>query len=59
MVTTKFFCEECEVNFTLKYNEDLVEGPPCFCPWCSAYISEEEIPEPDMFEDDYETEEDE
>jgi DNA-directed RNA polymerase subunit RPC12/RpoP len=58
MVTTKFVCEDCEAIFTLKYNEDLVEGPPCLCPWCNSYISEEDNPEPDIYED-YEDQEDE
>ena len=59
MITTRFVCEECEMTFTLKYNEELAESPPCFCSWCASYLSEEENTSEDDYEDDYETEEDE
>lgn len=57
MVTVKFTCEDCETFFTLKYDENLAEGPPCLCPWCSSYISEEDESEPDMY-DTYDQEDD-
>jgi hypothetical protein len=42
MIKDHFVCNECDSEFNLAYNEDLVEGLPTFCPWCAAYITEEE-----------------
>lgn len=55
MKSIKFTCEDCETYFTIRFNEDLVDGPPCFCPWCSSYISDD-ISISDNTYDDYQDE---
>lgn len=57
MIKDHFVCNECESEFDLKYNDELVEGLPTFCPWCCAYISEEEENLDDYVGDDDEEEE--
>lgn len=31
-------CEDCESEFTLRYDENKCEDDPIYCPFCSAYI---------------------
>ena len=38
MATLNHTCDNCESEFTLKYNEDLCEDDPIYCPFCSSYI---------------------
>ena len=51
-------CSECESNFQLVYEEELVSEPvPCFCPFCGEKIEdiqEEYIEDDDLDEDAYE-----
>ena len=38
MATLNHTCDNCESEFTLKYNEDLCEDDRIYCPFCSSYI---------------------
>ena len=38
MATLNHTCDNCESEFTLKYNQDLCEDDPIYCPFCSSYI---------------------
>jgi len=31
-------CEDCESEFTLRYDENKCEDDPTFCPFCGSYI---------------------
>lgn len=37
----KFVCNDCDVDFIIQYNSDLVEDSPHFCPFCCSYIEED------------------
>ena len=49
MATLNHTCDNCESEFTLKYNEELCDDDPIYCPFCSEYIllDGENIPEED------------
>jgi len=49
MTTLNHVCDSCESEFTLKYNEELCDDDPIYCPFCSEYIllDSENIPEED------------
>ena len=38
MATLNHVCGNCESEFTLKYNEELCDDDPIYCPFCSEYI---------------------
>lgn len=38
MATLNHVCDNCESEFTIKYNEELCEDDPIYCPFCSEYI---------------------
>ena len=31
-------CDNCDSEFTIKYNEEKCEDDPIYCPFCSEYI---------------------
>ena len=35
-------CEDCNSEFTIKYDPDICDSDPLHCPFCSAYILEPE-----------------
>ena len=49
MATLNHVCGNCDSEFTLKYNEELCDDDPIYCPFCSEYIllDSENIPEED------------
>ena len=49
MTTLNHVCDSCESEFTLKYNEELCDDDPIYCPFCSEYIllDSENIPKDD------------
>jgi len=49
MATLNHVCGNCESEFILKYNEELCDDDPIYCPFCSEYIllDSENIPEED------------
>ena len=49
MATLNHVCGNCESEFKLKYNEELCDDDPIYCPFCSEYIllDSENIPEED------------
>jgi uncharacterized protein with PIN domain len=38
MKTLRHLCDECNSEFTLKYDEEIVESDPLHCPFCGTYI---------------------
>jgi len=40
MRTLHHLCDECNSEFTLKYDEEIVESDPLHCPFCGTYILE-------------------
>jgi len=42
-------CDDCNSEFTIKYNEEACDDDPIYCPFCSEYIllDSENIPEED------------
>lgn len=38
MATLNHKCDSCESEFTIKYDEDMCEDDPIYCPFCSSYI---------------------
>jgi len=34
------YCEECDSEFTIKYDEEQCESDPLHCPFCSSYLFE-------------------
>jgi DNA-directed RNA polymerase subunit RPC12/RpoP len=40
MAALHHICDECGSEFTLKYDETLVEDDPQLCPFCGEYILE-------------------
>lgn len=49
MTTLNHVCDNCESEFTLRYNEELCDDDPIYCPFCSEYIllDSENIPNED------------
>ena len=49
MATLNHTCDNCESEFTIKYNEELCDDDPIYCPFCSEYIllDSENIPKDD------------
>jgi DNA replicative helicase MCM subunit Mcm2 (Cdc46/Mcm family) len=35
-------CNECDSEFTIKYQEDKTESDPTYCPFCGEYLIETE-----------------
>lgn len=31
-------CDNCDSEFTIKYNEEKCDDDPIYCPFCSEYI---------------------
>jgi DNA-directed RNA polymerase subunit RPC12/RpoP len=48
MATLNHVCEDCNSEFTIKYDEDICEDDPIYCPFCSSYI----LLESDELQDD-------
>jgi hypothetical protein len=48
MMTLNHTCEECDSAFTVKYDDEICEDSPHFCPFCGEMIVETE----DVREDD-------
>jgi rRNA maturation endonuclease Nob1 len=42
MVTLHHICEECTSEFTVKYDEELCDDSPHFCPFCGEMLVETE-----------------
>ena len=42
MATIHHTCEDCNSEFTIKYDPDICDSDPLHCPFCSAYILEPE-----------------
>ena len=40
MRTLRHLCDECNSEFTLKYDEEIVESDPIHCPFCATYLLE-------------------
>ena len=40
MATIHHTCDDCNSEFTIKYNEEVCESDPLHCPFCSSYILE-------------------
>jgi len=38
MASLKHHCEECDSKFTIRYDEDLTEDSPHYCPFCGEYL---------------------
>ena len=38
MATLNHTCNDCDSEFTIKYNEELCDDDPIYCPFCSAYL---------------------
>ena len=49
MSTLHHTCDSCDSKFTIKYDENLCEDDPIYCPFCSEYIllNSEDISEED------------
>jgi hypothetical protein len=41
MVTLNHNCGECSSEFTIKYDEELCEDAPHYCPFCGEYLIDE------------------
>lgn len=48
MASLHHICDSCDSEFTIKYNEELCEDDPQYCPFCSSYI----LLESDELQDD-------
>lgn len=38
MVNLHHTCDNCDSEFTIKYNEEKCDDDPIYCPFCSEYI---------------------
>ena len=38
MASVKHSCDNCDSEFTIKYDEDEVEDNPSFCPFCGEML---------------------
>ena len=38
MATIKHTCENCDNTFTIKYDEEVCESDPIFCPFCAEML---------------------
>jgi DNA-directed RNA polymerase subunit RPC12/RpoP len=38
MTSLHHTCDNCDSEFTIKYNEESCDDDPIFCPFCSEYI---------------------
>ena len=38
MASFKHTCDNCESEFTIKYDEEATESDPQFCPFCAEMI---------------------
>lgn len=38
MATIKYKCENCESAFAIKYDEELTESDPTWCPFCAEMM---------------------
>jgi DNA-directed RNA polymerase subunit RPC12/RpoP len=51
MKSLNHFCEDCESEFTIRYDEIKTEDDPRYCPFCSSYILDSEYEDND--DEDY------
>jgi predicted nucleic acid-binding Zn-ribbon protein len=47
MATIHHVCDNCDSEFTIKYDVDKCEDDPHFCPFCSEYILENDTEDED------------
>ncbi len=38
MASLHHICDDCNSEFTIKYNEEACDDDPIYCPFCSSYI---------------------
>lgn len=38
MTNIKHTCENCDNNFAIKYDEEVCESNPIFCPFCAEML---------------------
>jgi DNA replicative helicase MCM subunit Mcm2 (Cdc46/Mcm family) len=38
MQTIHHICDNCDSDFTVKYDEEYVEDSPQFCPFCGEFL---------------------
>lgn len=43
MVSVKHKCSDCDSKYQIQYDEVNCEDSPTYCPFCSAYILEEDV----------------
>ena len=48
----KYYCEECESEFVIWYNEEKVADAPQYCVICCAYLIKEDAIEDEEIEED-------
>jgi DNA-directed RNA polymerase subunit RPC12/RpoP len=48
MASLHHTCDDCNSEFTIKYNEEACDDDPIYCPFCSSYI----LLESDELQDD-------
>jgi transcription initiation factor IIE alpha subunit len=47
MPTLNHICEQCDSEFTIKYNEETTETDPSFCPFCGEMLVEYDVGDDD------------
>ena len=45
MATLNHTCDVCDSAFTIKYDENMAEADPAFCPFCGEMIIDYEFDE--------------
>ena len=49
MKILKHYCSDCDSNFKIEYDELSCEDSPQYCPFCSAYILEDDMEQDDDY----------
>lgn len=42
MINKKYNCEDCDTEFSIKYDPDNSESDPQMCPFCGSYIIDDD-----------------